>query len=464
MDAAGDESEHTGVELAEARTQVQLAVGAERVLGQVVGSQAHEIDDAREGVQVHRHGRQLHHHPQRRQPQAPAARLTLEQAACRQHLVPGADHREHHAQIRMLRGDPEQCPDLGPMKAFVGQPEPDSTPSQRGVGLVLGRQIGKCLVRTGVQGPDHHRVWGHGPAGGRVLLGLALLGRRPLPAQEQQLGAKEPDPGRPPRGGELRGLGRADVGHEPQRGLLDPQPPGVAQSPAGGDAGGQHPDLAAATVHLGSLVARGRLDRARGTQHRGNPQLAGHDGQVGGRAAELGHHAQQELRLDAQQLGGGELAGDHDRGLHKPLQPRAVNTGQLGHEQPSDLAHVGRAFPQIGVLQLLQLLRVAFGGGGSRLRGGGAAGHQGVDRALQGGVAQHHRLGVEHVRRAGGLTAPPFGELLQPHGHVLGRLLGRLRTACGGCLSGSFAGHEERAAGPSGRSGGASKENPALAH
>ena len=212
-----DQAQHSRVMwVIEAAQIVVLAVAGQRVLGQIVGADAEEIDLLRQTVAVDGGGGRLDH-------DADLDLLAVGDALLLQfaldllaellglaHLPDGGDHREHDAQLAKGGGAEERAQlgleDLGP-----GQADAQSAHTHGGVILLRQIKVADLLVSADVQRADNDLLAVH--VGQDLLVGLKLLilGRIIAGVQIEELGAEQADAAAVI---DLHGvdiLGRADV-------------------------------------------------------------------------------------------------------------------------------------------------------------------------------------------------------------------------------------------------------------
>ena len=137
----------------------------------------------------------------------------------------------------------------------------------------------------------------------------------------------------------------------------------------------------------------------------GNAERAGDDRDVAGGAAAGGAEAQDALAVDRGDVGRGQILG-HQDGVLRHFDPVLLHPGEETQDAPADIADVGGAFAEQGIVQAFQLLGVA----GVRLppcvRGAGASGNT-VERQIEEvGVFEKLLVGVQDLRLGGVAHVP----------------------------------------------------------
>ena len=200
----------------EAAQVIVLAVAGQRVLGQIVGADAEEIDLLRQTVAVDGGGGRLDH-------DADLDLLAVGDALLLQlaldflaellglaDLPDGGDHREHDAQLAE-GGGAEEGAQLGLEDLGPGQADAQCAHAHGGVILLRQIKVADLLVSADVQRADDDLLAVH--VGQDLLVGLKLLilGRIIARVQIEELGAEQTDAAAVI---DLHGvdiLGRADV-------------------------------------------------------------------------------------------------------------------------------------------------------------------------------------------------------------------------------------------------------------
>ena len=177
------------------------AIHRERVLDQVVGSDAEKIHLASQGVGGHRCRRNLDHDAQRRAGLncvpllAEVARLLIQQRSDGSNLLDCRDHRQHDLDVALLGLRAQQSPQLRSEDIGPGQRETHATQAEYRIRLVPLQHPVEVLLATQIQRPDHRRFRRHLRGDldvGPVVLFLARqLG---YVTQEEELGPIETDP------------------------------------------------------------------------------------------------------------------------------------------------------------------------------------------------------------------------------------------------------------------------------
>ncbi len=455
-DGAGDELEHRGVErVVEVRDGLVRAVDRQRVLDEVVGADGQEGQPADEHAERERGSGNLDH-------AADADALVefdllgaqlglglLDQGEALVDLLRVGEHGDHDLQAAVRRGA-QQRAQLGLEHLGLGQRVAHRAQAERGVGLLARLRAVERLVGADVEGADGDRLAGQGldhRAVGFVL--LFLVGQR-VAADEEELGAVEPDA--VGVGGLDRGqvLGPLDVGEQVDLLAVERGGAGVAQAV---ELGALDLELAAAqAVFLDDLLVGGDDDHAAGAvdddelvvleqvahmvqaDNRGDLEAARDDRGVAGGPADVGDEAGDVVVAEADGVGGREVVGDDDAA--QPVAPARRQVAGVAEQHLDqaldDLDHVGLAFAQVGVLDLAELLDEVLHLLHQRPLGVAAAlGDEVAGGVDQHRVGEHHQLQVDEgadlaVRLTGGgdrLEADQFaldgGERLVEAGELL---------------------------------------------
>ena len=164
---------------------------------------------------------------------------------------------------------------------------------------------------------------------------------------------------------------------------------------------------------------------------RRNPERAGDDRDVAGGAAAGGAEAQDALAVDRGDVGRRQILG-HQDGVLRHFDPLLLDPGEQAQDPPADIADVGRALAEQGIVQAFQLLGVAGERLPPRIGGAGASGYA-VERQIDKvGVLQKLLVGVEDLR-LGGVAHMPLQFL--DLGAGLGKGGVELAALVGGCAA-----------------------------
>ncbi len=168
-----------------------LPVDRQRVLREIVGSDAEEVYQLRELVGDHHRRRRLHHDSQRHLLERYALGRQLRPDLGRDllrplHLPDGGDHREHDVEIA-VGGRPVERTQLRAEDVLAGEADPDRAVSERRVLLLIEMEVVDLLVRSDVQCPDNDLLAGHHLDHGTVRLELLLLSRIVLALEVEKL-------------------------------------------------------------------------------------------------------------------------------------------------------------------------------------------------------------------------------------------------------------------------------------
>ena len=137
------------------------------------------------------------------------------------------------------------------------------------------------------------------------------------------------------------------------------------------------------------------------------------------------------VAVDRGDVGGRQILG-HQDGVLRDFDLLLLDPGEQAEDAPADIADVGGALAQQGIVEAFQLLGVAGEGFPPRIRGAGAAGDA-VERQIdEVGVFEKFLVGVEDLR-LGGVAHVPL-QLLDL-GAGLGQGGVELAALVGGCAA-----------------------------
>ena len=348
------------------------AVGGEEVLGQVVGADAHEVDDTAQLIGDQDRRGDLHHDADARLRRVRHLRpRLLDERTNALRVGDVGDHRRHdrNGAAHGSRGEKDRA-ELRREQGRVLVREPDGTHAEERVRLVRDRNVGQRLVAADVgQAHDDRCV----PRRAEHLLvgrGLLLDRRRRSTPREGELGPEEADA--LGTGGERRlGLGRlGDV-----RGADDTMPVGRGErargegrvllaSPrrvarrtfqAGTGAGVRVEDGEARVAVDGELVRLRRAGHEIGDpDHGGDAQRAGQDGRVRGARAALERDAREVRAVELDGDRRRQVFGDRDRAT---LEARRRGSGEMAGDARRHVTDIGRARREHLVVQGLEHAR-----------------------------------------------------------------------------------------------------------
>ena len=138
---------------------------------------------------------------------------------------------------------------------------------------------------------------------------------------------------------------------------------------------------------------------------RGDAERAGDDRDVAGGAAAGGAEAQDAGAVDRGDVGGSQVFGDQD-GVLRDFDLLLLDPGEQAEDAPADIADVGGALAQQGIVEAFQLLGVAGEGFAPGIGGAGAARYA-VERQIdEVGVFEEFLVGVQDLRLGGVAHVP----------------------------------------------------------
>ena len=357
------------------------------------------------------------------------------------------DHREHDVQVGQ-RSRAQDGAELGAEHRRLVEADPDAAQSQEGVFLFRERQVGQRLVAADIQGADDQRTataehFGDGAVGS----GLLVLAWGLIALVEQELGAQQSDT--LAAGGDRRQgvVGVADIGDD-----FDPVAVAglrrlhrgrqflPAALGASGDlfaGAGDFRLVRVAAEHAASAVEQdlGAVVEVQGrfvdAADRGNAERAGDDRDVAGGAAAGGAEAQDAGPVDRGDIGGGQVLGDQD-GVLRDFDPLLLDPGEQAQDPPADVADVGGALAEQGIVEAFQLLGVAGEGFPPRIGGAGAA-RDAVERQIERSGSSRSSLWASRIFALEGSLHVPLQFL--DLGAGLGQGGVELAALVGGCAA-----------------------------
>ena len=332
---------------------------------------------------------------------------------------------------------------------WLVEADPDAAQAEEGVFLFRERQVGQRLVAADIQGADDQWTATAEHFGdGAVGVGLLVLAGSLIALVEQELGAQQADA--LAAGGDCRQgvVGVADIGDD-----FDPVAvAGLRRLHRGRQflpaALGASGDLFAARGRLPPRSGCGGACRVRrragpGRRCRGAgpissmPQIAGMPNERAMIATWLVapplvvQKPRTRVAVDRGDVGGRQVLGDQD-GVLRHFDPLLLDPGEQAQDPPADVADVGRALAEQGIVEAFQLLGVAGERLPPRIGGAGAAGYA-VERQIdEVGVFEKLLVGVEDLR-LGGVAHMPLQFL--DLGAGLGKGGVELAALVGGCAA-----------------------------
>ena len=217
------------------------------------------------------------------------------------------------------------------------------------VRLVVVREERQWLVASGVEGAHDDPLTGEAVEHLAVGLHLLVDARLGVAVEEAELGAEQPDSFGAALDGARHVARRADV-RAKQHPVAVARLAGALerrQSDHRGRGGlrrlvGAHDDLPRVSVDEQQLA----VDDACGlgvADHGGEPQFAGDDRRVRGRATLFGDEREAHGRVERDRVGGRQVVGHQDERLAPVGNPRRLLPPQLGDEPVAHIEQVGRA-------------------------------------------------------------------------------------------------------------------------
>ncbi len=395
-----------------------VAIDGQKILGQVVGAEAQEVDLARELLGLRRRRGHLDHDAERHvlveagafSPEL-APRL-LEELLRPPDFLHARDHRQEHAHAAVGAGA-ENRPELHLEEIRQLERDADRAPAEKGV-LFLGEsQIVRILVGAEVERAERHPLRTERVDHATVEAKLFFLVGEVSIGEERKLRAIEADPLGPVAMSERQVAHQPDVrfegdamtverlgGQIVQRLELAIEGAVLAVEPfvlRGDVARRTHVDGPRVSVDDQRIALVDGLEQRVDSDHGGDLEGFREDRRVRGRAAGRQRDARQTLRLDRRQIRERQLFGDEDAAFGQ-LAGLFFDAEQVAKQAMTDVAHVRGTLAEIAVRHARERAGILVDG---ELKGGfrrESVFDEAVDLFQEALVFEHHPVRVEKAR------------------------------------------------------------------
>ena len=340
------------------------AVDRAGILDQVVCADREEIDFLRQNIRAYRRDRDLDHDAHL-DVRVERDALSLEQVlGLLEHLLgvaellDGGDHREHDAQVAILRGA-QQRAQLGDEQVVLVETDADRAVAEERVLLLFQRERRHFLIAADVQRADDDRLARHGLASLLVGVELLLLARQVVTVHEQELGAEQADALAAQLHDAHRVVRLADI-------ALDHDAAAVARRALAILIFCEHGlalvlclflfrercerrlvrignDLAGGAVEQQIHAVRKAVRLFARARHGRNTHRARHDRRVAGAPADAGDKADHRLGADLGSIRGRQVVRDQNAGLGDGVDRVVRNPLEVFEHALGDVADVGGA-------------------------------------------------------------------------------------------------------------------------